>query len=40
MTTTAHDPAPFAFDASSFRNYDKQLHRYLMLTYIEVNVPP
>jgi RNA polymerase sigma-70 factor (ECF subfamily) len=29
MTTIAHDPAPFAFDASSFRNYDKQLHRYL-----------
>jgi RNA polymerase sigma-70 factor (ECF subfamily) len=29
MTTAAPEPAPFAFDASSFRNYDKQLHRYL-----------
>lgn len=29
-TTAAHDAsAAFAFDASSFRNYDKQLHRYL-----------
>lgn len=29
MTTAASEPAPFTFDASSFRNYDKQLHRYL-----------
>ncbi|MFC4313342.1 RNA polymerase sigma factor [Steroidobacter flavus] len=30
MTTVAPDTsAPFAFDATSFRNYDKQLHRYL-----------
>ena len=29
MTTVASEPAPFAFDVSSFRNYDKQLHRYL-----------
>jgi len=29
VTTAVHDPAPFAFDASSFRTYDKQLHRYL-----------
>jgi len=27
--TTAREPAPFAFDASSFRTYDKELHRYL-----------
>ncbi len=29
MTTAAHDACPFTFDASSFRTYDKQLHRYL-----------
>lgn len=29
MTTAAHEPTSFAFDASSFRTYDKQLHRYL-----------
>jgi len=29
MTTAAHDTRPFNFDASSFRTYDKQLHRYL-----------
>ncbi len=30
MTTLAPDVIPpFAFDASSFRTYDKQLHRYL-----------
>lgn len=29
MTTLAHEPVSFAFDASSFRTYDKQLHRYL-----------
>jgi RNA polymerase sigma factor (sigma-70 family) len=29
MTTVAPESAPFAFDASSFRIYDKQLHRYL-----------
>jgi RNA polymerase sigma-19 factor, ECF subfamily len=29
VTTAVHESAPFAFDASSFRSYDKQLHRYL-----------
>jgi RNA polymerase sigma-70 factor (ECF subfamily) len=30
MTTVAPDASPsFAFDATSFRTYDKQLHRYL-----------
>jgi RNA polymerase sigma factor (sigma-70 family) len=30
MTTAAPEPVSFAFDASSFRTYDKQLHRYLL----------
>ena len=29
MTTAAQERASFAFDDSSFRNYDRQLHRYL-----------
>jgi RNA polymerase sigma-70 factor (ECF subfamily) len=29
MTTVARQPTAFAFDPSSFRTYDKQLHRYL-----------
>jgi RNA polymerase sigma factor (sigma-70 family) len=29
MTTASPDSSPFTFCASSFRNYDKQLHRYL-----------
>jgi RNA polymerase sigma-19 factor, ECF subfamily len=29
MTTAAPDASPFTFDATSFRIYDKQLHRYL-----------
>lgn len=29
MTTAAPDASPFNFDATSFRTYDKQLHRYL-----------
>ena len=29
MTTAAPDSSPFIFDATSFRIYDKQLHRYL-----------
>jgi RNA polymerase sigma-70 factor (ECF subfamily) len=30
MTTVAPESVPFAFDASSFRTYEKQLHRYLL----------